>query len=709
MSDTEKSVSKPKTISRSGLIRFASELGGLGFFLVAVVGLLEDPTLRGGAFTLQTIVIGAAAAASRRFAVSLPGRGIASFATGVAVAAILLRGWQFAVFVICVGMLFGEIVMRRQRIADALSIAGHLGLATGFIGLLYGLIGGVTGAGAVEIANLVPLVFIVVVLPAFVNATFYSELALSGGVAWVDAKLTLRWEAVMALAGSGLAIAWVGILTAEAPTLPALGVAAAFMAVALLIYWVIQSGVRADELRLVQRLAGTVAAEVSIQQSFERIQQLTTRLLPWENMGFARYQAGTNEMVILADTAGSSELRFPAGTGLIGDAVRHGEPVVASALTYGDMVLPEGETPGSEILVPLYHGGGLAGAWSIRHSDPTMYRRDDAFLLNLLAPQLALSLNLSTTVAPLVQSSDRAARCVEQLAATGDTIREATQQAAKNAARAESEARKAVERAEDGVKALERLVDGIGGTRQAGTDTEQATRSVAKTAVELHEASGNTVEQLRQLGSTIEIGVTEVDHLRDAAQDVAEFSDTIASIANQTNLLALNATIEAARTGLQGKGFAVVADEVRKLAEQSADAARKMGGSAQDTRRAIDKAARVLEDLGGQLAQLTEGSNEWAAALTHILDTAEVTRRTGERMVALPQSNLEIAEETSLIMAEARAAAERSAGEAAHLVVATQAQLQALQELTRSGAELSQITSQLSEATRFLHADQGDN
>jgi methyl-accepting chemotaxis protein len=334
-----------------------------------------------------------------------------------------------------------------------------------------------------------------------------------------------------------------------------------------------------------------------------------------------------------------------------------------------------------------------------------MYRSDDAFLLNLLAPQLALSLSLSSTVAPLVQSSDRTARYVEQLTATGDSIREATQHAATYAARAEAEARKAVERAEDGVRALERLVEGISETRQAGIDTDKATQSVATTAVELHQASGTTVEQLRQLGSTIEIGVTEVGHLKDAAQDVAEFSETIATIANQTNLLALNATIEAARTGLQGKGFAVVADEVRKLAEESADAARKMGGSAQDTRRAIDKAARVLEDLGGQLAQLTQASNEWAAALGHIRDTAEVTRRTGERMVALPQNNLEIAEETSRIVAEARAAAERSAGEAADLAVATQAQLQALQELTRSGAELSQITGQLAEATRFLLSD----
>jgi methyl-accepting chemotaxis protein len=201
------------------------------------------------------------------------------------------------------------------------------------------------------------------------------------------------------------------------------------------------------------------------------------------------------------------------------------------------------------------------------------------------------------------------------------------------------------------------------------------------------------------------LGVTEVGHLKDAAQDVAEFSDTIASIANQTNLLALNATIEAARTGLQGKGFAVVADEVRKLAEQSADAARSMGGSAQDTRRAIDRAAEVLEDLGGQLERLTEASNEWIGALTQIVEAAEATRRTGERIVALPTNNLEIAEEAGRILAKARDAAASSAREAADLARATQAQLQAIQELIQGGTELSQVTHRLSQATQFLLDD----
>ena len=698
-------MSKATGTSGSGYVRLIAEVGGLGFFIAAVLGLIDDPALRGGAFALQMIVIGAAAAGSRRYVIPLPGRGIPSFVTGVAIAAVLLRGWEFAVVAVCLGTLVGETSLRRQRIPDAIAVAGHVALATGLAGIVYRLIGGATGADAVAVENLLRLGFAAVTLPVLANVTFYLEMALSRGVAWVDARLTLRWEAIMSLAGAGLAVAWVGLLTSSVPLQPALGVAVVLLGISWLSYWVIQAGVRADELRLVQGLAEAVAAEVSIQRSFERIQQLTGRLVPWESMGFARYDSTTNEMVTVADTASTVEERLVADAGLTGEAVRYGMPVVASGLSYGELGLSERETQGSEILVPLYQNGGLVGTWSVRHSDPSIYRKADASLLNLLAPQLALSLSLSSASTPLILSSERTAQYVGHLTTTSAAIRDAAEQAQRSAALAESEAQRAAASAEEAARTLERLVHGIGDTLRAGSDTEKATGRVSQTAIELHDASSGTLEQLKQLGATIELGVTEVGHLKDAAQDVAEFSDTIASIANQTNLLALNATIEAARTGLQGKGFAVVADEVRKLAEQSADAARSMGGSAQDTRRAIDRAAEVLEDLGGQLERLTETSNEWIGALTQIVEAAEATRRTGERIVALPTNNLEIAEEAGRILAKARDAAASSAREAADLARATQAQLQAIQELIQGGTELSQVTHRLSQATQFLLAD----
>src|SRR5436189_5816374 len=66
---------------------------------------------------------------------------------------------------------------------------------------------------------------------------------------------------------------------------------------------VIRRGVHADELALIQGLSQAMARDISLAKSFPRIQELARRLVPWEHMGFARYDAGTNEMELVADTA----------------------------------------------------------------------------------------------------------------------------------------------------------------------------------------------------------------------------------------------------------------------------------------------------------------------------------------------------------------------------------------------------------------------
>jgi len=103
-------------------------------------------------------------------------------------------------------------------------------------------------------------------------------------------------------------------------------------------------------------------------------------------MGFARYDAGMNEMELVADTATSDRVgkfRFDAHAGLSGEAVRLRRPVVARALTPEQVVVPGREKPGSEVLVPLYHAGQLVGLWSVRHSESRHVPRRGRRLLAL--------------------------------------------------------------------------------------------------------------------------------------------------------------------------------------------------------------------------------------------------------------------------------------------------------------------------------------
>ena len=691
-------------LSRSAIVRLTVMVAGVGFATVAAVNLWRDPALREGAFVVQFALLVAATALSRRFGVELPGRGFASFVMAVVLIALLLRGWEFAVLVSFVATPIGDALLRRRRWYESLSMGAHSGLATALVGLLYAAMGGATGRGALSIDNLVPLVTVTILLPTVANATFYLELALAGALVHANRVLTLRWEAVVTVAGTAAALGWVALATSGVQTGLAVFFAALLLGGWFLLYRIIQKAVHADELEMVQGLAGAVAAEVSIQRSFTRIQEMTRHLVPWENMGFARYHPARDELELVADTGTADALRFDASAGLTGDVVREGRPIVANAFTRANIILPDGERPGSEVLIPLYQADQLVGIWSVRHSDPTMYREGDAEILSLLAPQLALSLSLTGVLSPLANSSERTATYVRSLTASSDAIREAADTVARSAAQAETEAKRASTRVAEGAKALVDLAEGLDVAVRAATEAQTASRSVSQAAIDVRDASTGAVDRLRDLTSTIGRGSAEVGRLREAAQEIEQFTETIAGIANQTNLLALNATIEAARTGVQGKGFAVVADEVRKLAEQSAGAARSMGRNAQETRRVIDRAAHVLEDLGRQLEELVDTTTQWGGQLGGIVTSASRARETGERMVDVPRRNLELAEETRRILSDAQSAASRSAGEAAGVASAASDQLRAVEALARGAAELRSLADQLSEGVRFMRA-----
>jgi methyl-accepting chemotaxis protein len=207
---------------------------------------------------------------------------------------------------------------------------------------------------------------------------------------------------------------------------------------------------------------------------------------------------------------------------------------------------------------------------------------------------------------------------------------------------------------------------------------------------------------LAALSTSIGQGASEVASLRDASHEIEQFADTVATIANQTNLLALNATIEAARAGVHGRGFAVVADEVRKLAEESGQAARSMGRSAQATQSVLDRAARVLEDIGARLGELARVSERWRDDLAGITRAAEDSRRAGERIIEAPRASLELAASAQEVLIQARDAAARSAEQAAAVARDASEQQRAAESLERGAGELTAATGRLTSSVRII-------
>ncbi|GER08525.1 hypothetical protein JCM17843_28350 [Kordiimonadales bacterium JCM 17843] len=177
--------------------------------------------------------------------------------------------------------------------------------------------------------------------------------------------------------------------------------------------------------------------------------------------------------------------------------------------------------------------------------------------------------------------------------------------------------------------------------------SEQLTASIS----EIKRQSQNSTSVVDNVGGDVRAAETAVQGLEKAAGSVEKVVSFIRDIADQTNLLALNATIEAARAGEAGKGFAVVASEVKALASQSAKATEEIARQIDDMQKAtsstsqsiqaiaaqvsslgevigaidsaVDEQSLATDEIGGNLQQAAEGSQEVALIITDIRKATE--------------------------------------------------------------------------------------
>jgi methyl-accepting chemotaxis protein len=691
-------------------VRVAVSLAAIVSFGAGLTAYVSGRMPAGENLPLAGALLILVAAITRRHGIALPGNGFSSYVLGVMLFAILDRGWAFAAIVAPFAMLVGDVPLRRLPLRAALGNAAHLTAGSTFVGLMYARLSGASGTAALSADNAWVVALTIVILPIIVNGTFYLELALGQTIAWVDARLTLRWESIVYLVSAALALGWLAVVHAIIPT----GTRALLIGALALGTWgslrVLRLGVRADELLLIQRLAQVIAAELSLSHSFQRVQELTRQLVPWEHMGFARYDPRTRQMELVADTAAQpgAAFRFDSDAGLTGEALRLRRPLVAHGLARDQVVVPgAAETPGSEMLIPLYHAGQLVGLWSVRHSDPAMYRQSDGELLELLAPQLALMVAIDGSLRPVTGASDQTTQYVQTLTATAQQIHASSEEVAAAAQRASHGASQAATLVSTAAREAGQLKDRAAELAAAGDRTRDAGAQMEKTTDRVRTATQNAVRQLTDLGATTEESAAEVGRLRDVAAQVEKFSETIGFVANQTNLLALNATIEAARAGIHGRGFAVVADEVHKLAEASGREARNVGKAVQDTRRALDRAAQLIERIRSDLGQVVQSSAAWVQDLDRIAEAATETARAGKEVAEVGRHSAELATRITESLGQARAGAQTSSEEAEAVAAAASEQLRAIQDLAKGATELSALAEQLSQALRFIRGGNG--
>ncbi|MBI4540012.1 MAG: hypothetical protein HY704_10955 [Gemmatimonadetes bacterium] len=272
------------------------------------------------------------------------------------------------------------------------------------------------------------------------------------------------------------------------------------------------------------------------------------------------------------------------------------------------------------------------------HHKPRMYGRKEVDLVDRLAQQLALAIQLDGLVRPMVQTAQQVGEEAVKLRSTATRLRHSGEEVAANAEAIRRRIMEQTTRTDDGLRATSALSEAAARMATDASESANRSREAARLAEQNRETISQAVARLVDLRDFVRTSAHDIREFASLAERITESVGVIRQIAEQTNLLALNAAIEAARAGEHGKGFAVVSDEVRNLADLSARAAddvtRIIGELRAQVQRVTQEMDQGEESVKG-VGELSQGAlDALNAIVTATMDAGEAATRIAERVMA---------------------------------------------------------------------------
>ncbi len=302
---------------------------------------------------------------------------------------------------------------------------------------------------------------------------------------------------------------------------------------------------------------------------------------------------------------------------------------------------------------------------------------------------------IQITSGRVLASSQDLAGTAEQMNATIEQVSASTQQISKGAGNT-------AERVDETAKIMREMakaVEDIAENARVARDTSFKASDVADLG---KESVDEAVRKMEQLYATVTSSAAVIQALGERSKEISKIVDFITNITDQTNMLALNAAIEAARAGEHGRGFAVVAEEVKNLAE--------------DSKRAADRIAAILEEIHTNTQQAVETMAAGTREVTEGMETVNNAGNALGEVAAMSKETAQLVEGISADTEHQRTGtnsvatsideiariAESSAAAAQESAAAVQELTASMEDLTARAQDLSETALNLQSSSRLF-------
>lgn len=620
----------------------------------------------------------------------------------IALAGSLLVGVPATALALGLGALGADWIWQRKpfRVAwvnlgrETIALVAAFGVYTEIL-LLSGL-----RTGGFHAAAIPALFFYLLSYFVISRVLFYFTLIARAKLEKDEQLLIVRYECIAYFATIVATGTVVGTVLAF-PPVAWLFVAAALGAVGLLLKKMLEEAISAEELNKIHAMEAVITSNVSLEDSFRRIERLAHRLVDWGDFRIYRH-TDTGYVLAYRSAIGRANRGEPSSdtVALRAAVVASGETVLVDDVTRDARVADAPLDVQTLVIVPLRFGDAVIGTLELEHHKRRSYRRTDILTITTFASQLATAIHITDLRRPLAETVERMTRQLQTLARTAVALRQAAGAVATATAAILAGVVSEEGEIAGGLEATENLAQVSRRVSEDGAVAATASHAASEAAQRNRQRIRDAIERLVALKSFVGESSAKVQELGAVSRRITGFIASIRELADMTNLLALNAAIEAARAGKHGKGFAVVADEVRRLAEQSATAAVEAGELVQDVHREVGEVVEQMRrgqvNVGG-VEELSAGALE---ALDQIVTaTAEATDHARRIASAAGEQDQVFGRLRERIHAVAAIAGKNRAG-ADDMATQAREAADGLTELERATQELGQVAAMLSDLTR---------